>query len=106
VEQNLIDRLSHLLERRSRRGTGTRSSSVADDEAACHAECNAHYPPGPALGLCHATCGVAAAQASGRIKQSTLTGEAACHAECNANVPPGPALGLCHAECGIRHGRH
>ena len=77
--------------------------AFVDDEAACHAICNATVPPGPGLGLCHAQCGIEAAQgslASARMTEADSR-EAACHARCNATVPPGPALGACHIRCAL-----
>lgn len=79
------------------------TKALVDDEAACHAMCNATVPPGPRLGLCHAECGLNAAQA--RASSIDISDDdsrqAACHAMCNATVPPGPALGACHVRCAL-----
>ena len=85
--------------RRNARSTG-RATDV-DSERACHMLCNATVPPGPALGLCHAQCGLGAAAAHAIAEAIDVSAEEACHRICNATVPPGPALGACHVRCAL-----
>jgi hypothetical protein len=114
MSRRYLDPLSRLLSTRTRRevlaglGLGAAGTAVAghaaaqdEDEAACHARCNATVPPGPALGMCHAQCGLNAAQAAQARAQTTLTSEEQCHLHCNATVPPGRALAMCHIQCAL-----
>ena len=104
--QEYFRRLIRLLEEDIPRSLvltelGVTDPNVAeDDEAACHALCNATVAPGPMLGLCHARCGMLEAQRS-MDRTSRSDSEEACHAHCNATVPPGPALGACHIRCAL-----
>lgn len=111
--QNL-DSIARLLAKRARRrqvltGIGVTAagasvaagitSAAAQDEETCHANCNATVPPGPALGLCHAQCGLQAAQAAQARAQTSISAEAQCHLNCNASGATGLALAMCHIKC-------
>lgn len=111
-----LDAISRVLAKRARRrqvlagmgvsaaGTavaGGASSVGAQDEEACHANCNATVPPGPELGMCHARCGIQAAQAAQQRAQSTISAEAQCHLDCNASGAKGLALAMCHVGCAL-----
>ena len=120
MDQHVFDWLSRAIAKRTSRrrvigglGTGVLGATVAggraalaQDEETCHANCNATVPPGRALGLCHAQCGLAAVEAriASSAARAATTGEAACHAKCNATVPPGLALGICHVKCALGGG--
>lgn len=107
---------SRLLARRARRrqvitGLGATAAgaavaggvtpAVAQDEEACHAHCNATVLPGPALGMCHAQCGLQAAQAAQARAQTTISADAQCHLDCNASGAQGLALAMCHIRCAM-----
>lgn len=114
MNRHYLDPLSHLLAKRARRrqvitGLGATAAGAAvaggvtpagaQDEEACHANCNATVPPGPALGLCHAQCGLQAAQAAQARVQTTISAEAQCHLSCNTSGAQGVALAMCHLKC-------
>lgn len=114
MNRHYRDQLSRVLVKRARRrqvitGLGATAAGAAmagditpagaQDEEACHARCNATVAPGPALGLCHAECGMQAAQAAQTRAQTAISADAQCHLNCNASGAQGLALAMCHVRC-------